>query len=171
MLQNPHSLLPIAYRTAAQVLRSPVLAQEAGERAVHLLTMAVLQGCAPLQPKAWLRVVARRSACALLRSDWARTRGVDVSEIEDQPAPFECSAPSGLAWVREQLPELLTPRQRDALAAAMQCRTTRAAARTCGMQPRDFRRSLGSISRKARRLLEQAEGVGPWETPGAETGL
>ena len=65
------------------------------------------------------------------------------------------------SWVRERLGTELTPRQRQALDAAMTCNSTRAAARDCGMQPRDFRRSLGSISRRARRLLEREPEHGP----------
>ena len=153
-MQDLHKLLPVAYRAAATVVRSPVLAEEAGERAVHLLTLAVLDGHPPHHPEAWLRVVARRSACALLRSEWARTRAVPDDDIEDRQAP--CLLPRGRSaeLVREQVVARLTPRQHDALAAALSCNTTNAAARRCGMQPRDFRRSLGSISRKARRALE-----------------
>lgn len=156
MLDNPHSLLPVAYRAALQVVRSPLLAEEASERAVHKLTLAMLDGSAPHSPKAWLRVVARRSACALLRSEWARTRCVDLAEVAEP----RCSYSAGDAlrdrdhWVRESLTTALTPRQQQALSAAIGCNSTRAAARSCGMQPRDFRRSLGSISRRARRLLD-----------------
>ena len=69
MIQNLHSLLPIAYRAAAQVARSRLLAEEAGERALHLLTLSLIQGDPPEHPKAWLRSVAKRSACALLKSE------------------------------------------------------------------------------------------------------
>lgn len=150
---NPHALLPIAYRAAARVVHSPVLAEEASERAVHQLTLAILHGAAPERPEAWLRVVARRSACALLRSDWARTRAMDISELATTQAAWPHAPDHGASWVGEDLLTSLTPRQRDALDAAVRCNTTRAAARTCGMQPRDFRRSLGSITKKARRLL------------------
>ena len=155
MIQDPHALLPIAYRAAAQVIRSPLLAQEAGERAIHLLTLSMLQGDPPLHPKAWLRSVARRSACALLRSEWGRTRTVDGVAIQEQQAPYRLPKHTGFAGVRETLDRDLTPRQRAALLAAVSCNSTRAAARTCGMKPRDFRRSLFAISRKAKELLRQ----------------
>ncbi|MFK7739561.1 MAG: hypothetical protein AB8H80_04490 [Planctomycetota bacterium] len=166
---DPHSLLPLAYRAATEVVRSPILAEEASERAVHQLALAMLEGDPPDQPKAWLRVVARRSACALLRSGWARTKAMDLAEVAS-PYPQQDERQQRSSWVREQLGTELTPRQRQALDAAMSCNTTRAAARNCGMQPRDFRRSLGSISRRARRLLEREPERGP-EAPGAELGM
>lgn len=153
MIQDPHVLLPIAYRAAAKVVRSPLLAEEAGERAIHLLTMAVLQGVPPQHPEAWLRSVARRSACALLRSSWARTHAVDNKSLELQQAPYRLPRPQGFDVVRERIAGELSPRQQAALTAAVTCNGTRAAARSCGMQPRDFRRQLVAISRKARRLL------------------
>lgn len=153
MMPDPHSLLPVAYRAAAAVIRSRLLAEEAGERAVHLLTLATLQGCAPHHPEAWLRVVARRSACAILRSEWARIHAVDHEEILTQQAPYREPRPLAADMVREQMRTCLSPRQRAAFEAALSCNSTRAAARRCGMQPRDFRRSLGAISRKARRTM------------------
>ncbi|MEZ6037836.1 MAG: hypothetical protein R3F29_10175 [Planctomycetota bacterium] len=149
-------MLPVAYRAALQVLRSPVLAEEASERAVHKLTLAMLDGAAPHSPKAWLRVVARRSACALLRSEWARTRCVDLAEVAEPRSTYSAgdARRDRDHWVRESLSTALTPRQQQALTAAIDCKSTRAAARSCGMQPRDFRRSLGSISRRARQLLD-----------------
>lgn len=158
---NPYSLLPIAYRAAVRVVHTPILAEEASERAVHQLTLAILHGAPPERPEAWLRVVARRSACALLRSEWARTRAMDISEIATTQPAWPRPRDHGASWVGEELLMSLTPRQRDALDAAVRCNTTRAAARTCGMQPRDFRRSLGSISRKARRLLALEPGPTP----------
>jgi DNA-directed RNA polymerase specialized sigma24 family protein len=155
VIQNPHSMLPIAYRAAAQVVRSRQLAEEAGERAVHLLTLSLLQGEVPEHPKAWLRTVARRSACALLRSEWGRTRSVDGSSLQNRQAQYRIPRNAGFDVVRETLDGDLTPRQRDALRAAVSCNGTRDAARRCGMKPRDFRRSLFSISRKAKRLLAQ----------------
>ncbi len=170
MLTDPHSLLPVAYRAAVQVVHSPVLAEEASERAIYQLTLAVLGGSPPQRPKAWLRVVARRSACALLRSEWARQCTMDLSHIAGPQADYATrSARSD--WVREDLSTTLTPRQRDALDAAMTCNTTRAAARSCGMQPRDFRRSLGSISRRARTLLaDDPLHIRDDDTPGCEAG-
>jgi DNA-directed RNA polymerase specialized sigma24 family protein len=153
MIQNPYDLLSIAYRAANRVVQNPVLAEEASERAVHQLTLIMLKGCPPDEPAAWLRCVAKRSACALLRSDWARTRTMDVGDAPSPP-PREPKAPAGgTTWVRERLLPTLTSRQQEALDAAIHCNTTRAAARTCQMQPRDFRRSLSSIGRNARKLL------------------
>jgi DNA-directed RNA polymerase specialized sigma24 family protein len=154
MLENLHDLLPIAYRAAARVVRNPVMAEEASERALHLLTLAMLHGCAPQRPEAWLKVVARRSACALLRSNWARTHAVENDELMACQAPYHRPKPEGASCVREHLAGRLSPRQQAALDAALCCNGTRAAARRCGMQPRDFRRSLGEVSRKARRLLQ-----------------
>jgi DNA-directed RNA polymerase specialized sigma24 family protein len=153
MIHDPHALLPIAYRAAAQVVRSRVLAEEASERALHQLALQLIQGEPPEHPKAWLRTVARRTACALLNSDWGRTRTIDHTALQERPAPYRRPPASGCDFVRETLGEALSPRQRAALDAAVTCNSTRAAARTCGMQPRDFRRSLATISRKARELL------------------
>ncbi len=155
MLQNPHSLLPIAYRAASRVVRCRLLAEEAGERALHLLTLSMLRGVPPEHPEAWLRTVARRSACALLNSDWAKTRGIDSADLQQRPAAYRTPQHAGYDFVREDLGGGLTPRQQAALAAAVSCNSTRAAARTCGMQPRDFRRSLQAISRKAKGMLAQ----------------
>lgn len=154
-MNDPKALLHLAYRAAARVVHSPILAEEASERALHLLTLATLGGQAPHHPEAWLRVVARRSACALLRSEWARTRSVAEDEIMAHPAPFRDPPPRVGDQVRERVEATLTPRQRDAFRAALTCNTTRAAARSCGMQPRDFRRYLGMISQKARTALAE----------------
>lgn len=147
---DPHRLLPVACRAAARVVKSPLLAEEAGERALHLLTLTTLRGQPPERPEAWLRVVARRSACALLRSEWGRTQSVDQEELQARQAPFRQPRQFLGDYVREHLAPSLSPRQLDAVDAALHCNGTRAAARRCGMQPRDFRRSLGAISRKAR---------------------
>jgi DNA-directed RNA polymerase specialized sigma24 family protein len=154
MNQYPHHLLPIAYRAASRVLHNRLLAEEAGERAVHLYTLAILNGCPPEHPRAWLRSVAKRTALALLRSEWARTRSVDQSEIVEQQAPYQLPRGAGFDFVRDRLPDSLSPRQREALQAAVTCNSTRAAARCCGMQPRDFRRYLGTITRKAKELVD-----------------
>jgi hypothetical protein len=153
VLDNPHALLPVAYQAAARIVRSPVLAEEASERALHQLTLACLSGAPPANPRAWLREVARRAACALLRSDWARTEAVSSQELEAQGAIYRRpSEPLG-ELVRDRLASELSNRQRAAWSAALTCNGTRAAAKSCGMQPRDFRRSLGRIGRKARALL------------------
>jgi len=155
MIQDIHSLLPLACRAAAQVVRSRILAEEAGERALHLLTLSMIQGDPPEHPKAWLRSVARRSACALLKSEWGRTKAIDGAALQEQQAPYRLPRDAGFDFVRESLGPRLTPRQQAALAAAVSCNGTRAAARCCGMQPRDFRRSMNSIGRKAREILAQ----------------
>ena len=170
MIQDPHTLLPIAYRAATAVIRNRVLAEEAGERALHQLTLALLQGCPPHHPEAWLRVVARRSACALLRSDWARMRCVDANKIPSRQPAYKPS-PSGSSLVRECLQGQLSPRQQDALDAALRCNSTRAAARSCGMQPRDFRRSLFAISRKAREAVRRHECDDPFTGDPSQLGF
>jgi DNA-directed RNA polymerase specialized sigma24 family protein len=153
-MSEPQSLYPVAVRAASRVVRSRVLAEEAGERALHQLTLAMLRGQTPHHPEAWVRVVARRSACALLRSEWARTPAVPPEDLQGQQAPYREPRPVRGDLVRERVQASLSPRQRDAMEAALCCNTTRAAAKRCGMQPRDFRRYLGVISRKARRALE-----------------
>lgn len=156
-MHDPHELLPLAYRAASRVVRSQVLAEEAGERAVHLLTLAMLDGAAPRFPKAWLCTVARRSACALLRSEWARTHSVSHDEFQRCEAPYRLHRGAEIDMVRERIAGALTPRQQDALQAALTSNTTHAAARRCGMPVRDFRRYLGTISRKARRAFAAHE--------------
>lgn len=155
MIQNPHEFLPIAYRAAAQVAQCRLLAEEAGERAFHLFTLALLQGCPPEHPKAWLRSVARRCALALLRSDWAKQKSLEQADQVPYQEPARAGSAAGVDFVRERLQSSLSlsRRQKQALEAAVTCNTTRAAARSCGMKPRDFRRSLSSISRKAREMF------------------
>jgi len=157
-MHDPHELLPVAYRAAAAVARSRILAEEAGERAIHLLTLAYLEGSPPDHPEAWLRVVARRSASALLRSEWARTRPLAQEHLAAQQATYQPPPTSRTEFVREQVAVTLTSRQKEALRAALSCNTTRAAARSCGMPPRDFRRYLDTISRKAQKALEGRDG-------------
>lgn len=154
-------LLPIAYRSAARVLRRRLLVEEAGERAVHLLLLATLQGTGPEHPKAWVRRVAYRSACALLRSDWSRTRSADLDEIDANQAPYREPRP-GVDFVREHLGEHLDPHLKPVLQAAVTCNGTRAAARSCGLAPRDFRRRLDTISRRARAMLAHESPVDPF---------
>jgi DNA-directed RNA polymerase specialized sigma24 family protein len=145
-----HKLLPVAYRAAAQVLHNPLLAEEAGERALHKLTLALLGGEPPDHPIAWLRVVARRSACAMLRSDWTRTQSLGHEDLQQRPAPFRRPRANGADEVRERVTGALTPRQRDVFHAVLSCNSTSAAAHSCGMRPRDLRRHLQAITRKAR---------------------
>lgn len=154
-------LLSIACRSAARVLRRRLLVEEAGERAVHLLWLASLRGCRPDHPKAWVRRVAYRSACALLRSDWSRTRSADLDEIESAQAPYRAPRP-GVDFVREHLGKHLEPHLQPVLEAAVTCNGTRAAARCCGLAPRDFRRRLGTISRRARAMLAHETPIDPF---------
>ena len=177
MISDPYTLLPTAYRAAVEVLHSPIMAEEASERAIYQLTLAIMSGSPPDSPVAWLRVVARRSACALLRSEWARTKAMDLTDVATPQQRFP-STETNTSEVRETLHKTLknglhsalTPRQREALDAAISCNTMRAAARTCGMAPRDFRRSLGSISRRARALLQDSHTLDP-ALPGCEPGM
>jgi len=148
-MQNPHELMPTACRAAARVLRNPLLIEEAAERAVHALTLAILDGQAPLQPRAWIRTVAKRSACALLRSDWVRTASLSHDDVAQWQAPYQSPRGHLADLVRERCEGHLTPRQTEALEAMLSYRTTRAAAQECGMQPRDFRRYLRRITEKA----------------------
>lgn len=149
---TPKDGLRVAFRAAAQVVRCRVLAEEASERALHLLTLAHLRGAPPLHPHAWLRRVAQRAACSLLRSAWGRTVAVDHAVLQAHAAVVQAPRRRDFDALQEALAPALTPRQRDALAAIGACNGTRAAARRCGMQPRDFRRSLFAISRKAHAL-------------------
>lgn len=160
-MHDPQKLLPVARRAAAAIVNSGVLADEAGERAVHQLTLATLAGHPPRNPEAWLRVVARRCVYSLLRKGWGFTQPLEpTSEPLSREGllpenPFE-RRNRGTDFVREQVRGRLSHRQQEALEAALSCRSQRAAARSCGMQPRDFRRSMSSITRKARELLEGA---------------
>jgi len=176
MLADLYTLLPTAYRAAFEVVHSPIMAEEASERAIHQLTLAIMEGSPPQKPAAWLRVVAKRSACAILRGEWARTRAMDLSKVptqresQDQEAKQTTDRRQRLDAARKDgLDSRLTARQRDALDAAMSCNTMRAAARTCDMQPRDFRRSIGSISRRARALPALASDHAM--LPGCEAGM
>lgn len=152
-MEEPHKLLPLAYRSASRVLRNPLLAEEAGERAVHQLVLALLEGTPPHHPAAWVRVVAKRSALALLRSDWVRTPAIAPEAIAGAQAPYRTSRHAEADLVRERVTPLLAPRQQAALAAALSTPTTRDAARSAGMQPRDFRRHLARVQAKARRAF------------------
>ncbi|MCA3007950.1 MAG: hypothetical protein INH34_06255 [Phycisphaerales bacterium] len=149
---TPQNFLPVAFHAATQVVRCRVLAEEASERALHLLTLAHLHGHPPLHPYAWVRRVARRAACGLLRSEWGRTRRVDDAVLQAHASAVRTPPDYSLEQLHAELEPALTPRQRQAFAAIRTCNGTRAAARSCGMDPRDFRRSLQAISRKARAL-------------------
>ncbi len=154
---DPARLLHVAYRAAARIVHNQVLAEEAGERAVHRFQLAVMAGQVPDKPEAWVRTVARRSACAILRNGWARMQPiadecwVAADALAEGDRLRQHRAGDGLRTV---LGSALTPRQRDALEAALTSRTTRAAARSCGMEPRDFRRYLAAISRRAKRRFD-----------------
>ncbi len=152
---DPVRLLRIAYRAAAAVVRNPVLAEEASEIAVHRLQLALLAGRAPERPEAWVRTVARRTACASLRHFWARVQPFAPDSDDTIAGDRERLGHAAGDRLRAILLAALTPRQRDALDAALSCRSTRDAARTCGMQPRDFRRQLAAIARRARAELDE----------------
>lgn len=153
MQPDTKALLQLAYRTAARIVRNPVLAEEAGERAVHRLLLATLSGRAPQKPEAWIRTVARRSACAILRNGWARMQAIPEDDVIPDEHPGARSRRRTPDEVRSLLLDRLTARQRQALDAALTCPTTKDAARSCGMQPRDFRRYLAAIARHAHREL------------------
>ncbi len=169
-MHDPAKLLPVARRAAANIVRSGFLADEASERAVHQLTLATLAGRPPTNPEAWLRAVARRCVYSLLRKGWGRTLPLESGSnaVARETAWTEGLQAErkarGADFVREHVHATLSPRQQDALHAALTCRSHRAAASSCGMQPRDFRRSMSSITRKARRLLE-----GPGLPPGTRS--
>ena len=116
------------------------------------------------------RTVAKRAACAILRSEWARTKAMDLDGVADCARPAGSRHPQQSEWVREHLAPTLTPRQREAFEAAITHNTTRAAARSCTMEPRDFRRSIAAISRRGRQLLESQPLPGDRQLPGAEAG-
>lgn len=153
MHHDPDHLLVLARRVAGRIIRNPMLADEAGERAMHRYQLAVLAGEGPDKPEAWIRTVARRSACALLRNSWARMQPLaDESTLACRElAESHLPSPDAL---RELLAGALTARQREALEAALTSRTVRDAARICHMEPRDFRRYLAAISRRARKRLD-----------------
>lgn len=150
-MHDTQRLLRLAYRTASRIVHNPLLAEEAGERAVHRLQLAILAGQGPDRPEAWIRTVARRSACAILRNGWSH-----VQQIHNEPVNDE-EGVERRGRLRDELRSVvgpaLTRRQRDALEAALACRTTRDAAKTCNMEPRDFRRYLDAISRRARQQM------------------
>ncbi|MBK8099655.1 MAG: sigma-70 family RNA polymerase sigma factor [Planctomycetes bacterium] len=151
---DPPELLRIAYRAAAQVTNSPLVAEEAGERAVHRCTLAWLAGHPPRRPEAWVRVVARRTATQMAQTGWNQVEA--FSDPNGPPDPLgrnPANTTPRTPWRADAFADRLPPRQRQALTAALSCNTTRDAARACGMQPRDFRRQLATITRKARSLF------------------
>lgn len=149
---DPARLHRLAYRAAARIAKNRLIAEEAGERAVHRYQLAALAGRLPDSPEAWISTVARRNACAILRNGWSRMQPIyEADEVAD-PGPAHSSKWSG-DRLRCVLRSVLTARQREALDAALSCRSTREAARACGMAPRDFRRYLEAISVRARTRL------------------
>lgn len=165
---DPVRFLRIACRAASRVTRNHRVIEEAAELAVHRLQVAMVQGANLDHPEAWLCTVARRNALALARTNWAKAQTIPDEDIPiPEPIPFP--------WTRERLRcairSVLTPRQREALDAALSCRTTRDAARSCKMSPRDFRRYLTAICERARKRLDREpmrEAVKPQE-PSATT--
>lgn len=159
-MHDPNLLLPAARRAAATIVKSGVLADEAAERAVHKLHLITLAGTPPRNPLAWVRVVARRSAIALLRKGWGCTAPSDVDLVARDAPPWDKDRGEQrtryVDFVREQVAPSLSRRQRDALDATLTTHSLKAAAASCGMQPRDYRRSLRAITHKARRCLSAA---------------
>lgn len=148
---DPESLRRIAYHTAGRFLAAPVLAEEAGDQAIHLLVLQCLGGFAPRCPEAWVRVVAKRVAIGVRRSGWTRTLPLEEQQLAAEAGADSAHAHHDLLW--DEVADGLTPRLREALLAARTHRRTRHAAAACGMRPRDFRRSLRSICKRARRVL------------------
>lgn len=152
LVDEPTRLLRLAYRAAARIAKNRLVAEEAGELAVHRYQLASLAGHRPARPEAWISTVARRNACAILRNGWARMQPIYAADEVADPGPS-----GDVGWngdrLRCALRSVLTARQRDALDAALSCRSTREAARACGMAPRDFRRYLDAISARARSRL------------------
>lgn len=149
---DPESLRRLAYHTAGKFLNPPVLAEEAGEQALHLLVLQCLGGMAPQSPEAWIRVVTKRVAIAVRRSGWTRVLPLDEGELAAEPHAESAHARRDRMW--DEVADRLTPRMREALWAARTHRQTCHAAAACGMHPRDFRRSLQSISKRVRRVLD-----------------
>jgi hypothetical protein len=155
---DPARFLRIACRAASRIARNRLVIEEAAEQAVHRFHVAVLTGEPVHHPEAWICTVARRTAWTLMRSGWAKTTPIEAEE--DMLLAAECERRQ---WSRDRLRaavrSALTPRQRDALDAALTSRSTREAARSCGMRPRDFRRYLAAISRRARQRLHRLKSV------------
>ncbi len=149
---DPEPLRRVAYHTAGKFLAQPVLAEEAGDQAMHLLVLQCLAGLAPRCPEAWIRVVAKRVAIGVRRSGWTRTLPLEEDQVACDVRCESRHARHERLW--DVVADGLTPRMRDALWAARTHRLASQAAAACGMEPRDFRRSLRSISRRARRLLD-----------------
>ena len=152
MNHDPEYLLDLASRVTQRILPSKVLAEEAAEQALHSYHLAVLADEAPDQPEAWIRTVARRAACGLLRSQWTWTHRLadETSVPAEERQRTRQHTPDDL---RELLSDSLTDRQEEALEAALTNPTMRGAARGCQMQPRDFRCYLEAITKRARKQL------------------
>jgi DNA-directed RNA polymerase specialized sigma24 family protein len=147
---NPSNLLRLAWSTATRILRNPIQAEEAGERAVHKLFLLCLAGRGPAVPEAWVRVAARRIAQSMSRR---RTRRVTL-DLDQLPGPRTMAPePVDTELLLVRLQPLLTERQRQAVEAALASRTMRAAARQCRMTPKDLRRSLELVGEKGRANL------------------
>ena len=152
MNHDPERLLDLASRITRRILPSQMLAEEAAEQALHSYHLAVIADEVPDQPEAWIRTVARRAACGLLRSQWTWTRRLadETSLPAEERHRTRQHTPEDL---RELLGDALTNRQEEALEAALTNPTMRGAARGCQMQPRDFRRYMEAITRRARKQL------------------
>lgn len=148
---DPDLLLRLARAVASRVIKNPILAEEAGERAVHKLLLLSLSGRLPHTPEAWVRVVARRFAQSLRRRRRPKQVAIDL-DLLPQP-DLDADRPHGIDSLVQQLQGLLTARQAEAVQAAISSRSMRDAARSCRMSPRDLRRSLGLVGEKCRAQL------------------
>jgi DNA-directed RNA polymerase specialized sigma24 family protein len=168
LTHDPLAVLRLACRAARGVANNRLVAEEAGELAMHRFQLAVIAGRIPERPEAWIRTVARRIACQILRGGWSRTLPLLSEEEVADPGPRRRRFTG--ERLRCALRSTLTPRQREALDAALSCRTTREAARTCGMEPRDFRRYLAVISRRARTRFHTDGGEADRSDAGSRVG-
>ncbi|MFM1874083.1 MAG: hypothetical protein RL398_3505 [Planctomycetota bacterium] len=150
-------MLPAARRAASRVCKSPLLADEAAERALHQLVLVTLAGRPPQNPTAWLCVVAKRTAIALARRGWGTNTPEDFEPEGREAPPWDPDRSrrrhQEADMVREAVAARLSSRQLQGLDAALSHRSLRAAAASCDMRPRDLRRVLGVVTRKAQECI------------------
>jgi DNA-directed RNA polymerase specialized sigma24 family protein len=159
----------VAHAEARRRLFRPLVAEEVAEQALFELVQLHLHGRPPVTPTAWLRGVVRNLAARWLASADARCVPLTLgSEDADEPqgaAPetMRCSIASHAEdWHRQiralqpRLERSLTARQLRVLVAVRAGHGLRAAARACGMTPRDFRGAMRRIAAKAKALLGAA---------------
>lgn len=151
---DPDLLLRLARAVATRVVKNPILAEEAGERAVHKFLVLSLSGREPRAPEAWVRVAARRFAQSLRRRRRLKYVALDLDQLL-QP-DLDSGPHHAVDLLVQQVQPLLTVRQTEAVKAAMSSRSMRDAARSCRMSPRDLRRSLGLVGEKCRASIADA---------------